>query len=64
MSTNARIYVVTTGVNAHLVEATSQAQAMRRVALDLMSCRPAHSLDVANMLLSGVRLLEDRKSVV
>jgi len=50
---NARIYLVNFGEVAYLVKATSQAQALRRLTRDLMTCRPAHSLEVAEMMQGG-----------
>jgi hypothetical protein len=41
-----------------LVKATSQAQALRRVARETMSCRPAHSLEVVEHMLAGVTVLD------
>lgn len=58
MSTAARIYLVTVGEVAHLVKATTQAQAIRRVARDLMTCRPAHSLEVAGLMMAGAIVLD------
>lgn len=55
---NARIYLVTLSESTHLVKAASQAQAIRRVARDLMSCRPAHSLEVAELMAAGAPVLD------
>ncbi|TQV61939.1 MAG: hypothetical protein FNT29_10325 [Halothiobacillaceae bacterium] len=54
----ARIYLVTVGDATHLVKATSQAQAIRRIARDLMTCRPAHSLEVAGLMMAGATVLD------
>jgi len=50
---NARIYLVNFGTDLFLVKAISQAQALRRLTRDLMTCRPAHSLEVAEMMQGG-----------
>ena len=51
-----RIYKVTNGDKSYLVQATSQAQALRHVAGRLYSVEIAKSLDVAQMMLSGIQL--------
>ena len=51
-----RIYKVTNGDKEYLVQATSQAQALRHVAGRLYSVEIAKSLDVAQMMLSGIQL--------
>lgn len=51
-----RIYKVTNGDKSYLVQATSQAQALRHVAGRLYSVEIAKSLDVAQMMSSGIQL--------
>lgn len=51
-----RIYKVTNGDKAYLVQATSQAQALRHVAGRLYSVEIAKSLDVARLMSTGTQL--------
>ena len=51
-----RIYVVTNGGNQHLVQASSQAQAIRHIAGKTFDARIAKTLDVAQMMSNGVVL--------
>ena len=68
MKTNPRIYVVILDDTVfikkdgfapiRLVKANTQAQAMRCVARETMSCRPAHSLEVVEYMTAGVTVLD------
>ncbi|MEW5838363.1 MAG: hypothetical protein AB1717_05985 [Pseudomonadota bacterium] len=59
MKTSAtRIYIVMQGDTVRLVKALSQAQAMRRVARETMTVRPAHSLEVMDYMMQGVKVLD------
>jgi hypothetical protein len=51
-----RLYKVTNGEQTYLVQATSQAQALRHVAGRLYSVEIAKPLDVAHLMSSGVTL--------
>jgi hypothetical protein len=51
-----RIYKVTNGDKTFLVQAASQAQALRHVAGRLYSVDVAKSIDVAHLMSSGVQL--------
>jgi hypothetical protein len=54
MATNQRIYKVTSGDKTHLVQATSQAQALRHVAGKTFGIEVAKSIDVATLMSKGV----------
>lgn len=51
-----RLYKVTNGDKSYLVQATSQAQALRHVAGRLYSVEIAKPLDVAHLMSSGIPL--------
>jgi hypothetical protein len=51
-----RLYKVTNGDKSYLVQATSQAQALRHVAGRLYSVEIAKPLDVARLMSSGIQL--------
>lgn len=54
MATDQRIYKVTSGGTTHLVQAASQAQALRHVAGKLFSVEVAKAIDVATHMSNGV----------
>jgi hypothetical protein len=54
MATNQRIYKVTSGDKTHLVQATSQAQALRHVAGKTFGIEVAKSIDVAALMSKGI----------
>jgi hypothetical protein len=54
MATEQRIYKVTNGNSAHLVQAASQAQALRHVAGKTFSVEVAKAIDVATIMSKGV----------
>jgi hypothetical protein len=54
MATEQRIYKVTSGDKTHLVQATSQAQALRHVAGKTFSIEVAKAIDVAALMSKGV----------
>lgn len=54
MATEQRIYKVTSGDNTHLVQAVSQAQALRHVAGKTFSVDVAKAIDVALFMGKGV----------
>jgi ribosome biogenesis SPOUT family RNA methylase Rps3 len=56
MATEQRIYKVTNGDNTHLVQAVSQAQALRHVAGKTFSVDVAKAIDVALLMGKGVTL--------
>lgn len=56
MATEQRIYKVTNGENTHLVQAVSQAQALRHVAGKTFSVEVAKAIDVAMLMGKGVTL--------
>jgi len=56
MATEQRIYIVTNGDNTHLVQAVSQAQAIRHIAGKTFDVRVAKTLDVAQLMSKGVML--------
>lgn len=56
MAVDQRIYKVTNGDNTYLVQATSQAQALRHVAGRLYSVEVAKAMDVAHLMSDGVKL--------
>ncbi len=56
MATEQRIYKVTNGDNTHLVQAVSQAQALRHVAGKTFSVEVAKAIDVAVLMGKGVTL--------
>lgn len=62
MATEQRIYKVTNGDNTHLVQAVSQAQALRHVAGKTFSVDVAKAIDVA--LLMGKGVVVETASVV
>ena len=51
-----RIYVVTNGGTQHLVQASSQAQAIRHIAGKTFDARIAKTLDVAQLMGNGAVL--------
>jgi hypothetical protein len=51
-----RIYRVTAGSNTHLVQANSQAQALRHVAGKMFSVEIAKAVDVAQAMMAGAKL--------
>jgi len=51
-----RIYIVTNGGTQHLVQAASQAQAIRHIAGKTFDVRIAKTLDVAQLMGNGVVL--------
>ena len=53
MATDQRIYIVTNGENTHLVQAVSQAQALRHVAGKTFSVDVAKAIDVAMLMGKG-----------
>ena len=56
MAVDQRIYKVTNGDTTYLVQATSQAQALRHVAGRLYSVEVAKAMDVAHLMSDGVKL--------
>ena len=54
MATNQRIYKVTSGDKTHLVQAASQAQALRHVAGKTFTVEVAKAIDVAALMSKGV----------
>ena len=56
MAVDQRIYKVANGDNTYLVQATSQAQALRHVAGRLYSVEVAKAMDVAHLMSDGVKL--------
>jgi ribosome biogenesis SPOUT family RNA methylase Rps3 len=56
MATDQRIYIVTNGDSTHLVQAVSQAQALRHVAGKTFSVDVAKAIDVAMLMGKGVTL--------
>ena len=56
MAQEQRIYKVTNGDKTFLVQAASQAQALRHVAGRLYSVEVAKAIDVAQLMSSGVQL--------
>ena len=56
MAVDQRIYKVTNGDNTYLVQATSQAQALRHVAGRLYSVEVAKAMDVAHLMSDGIKL--------
>jgi hypothetical protein len=54
MATDQRIYKVTNGDKTHLVQAVSQAQALRHVAGKAFSVDVAKAIDVAMLMGKGV----------
>ena len=54
MATEQRIYKVANGDNTHLVQAVSQAQALRHVAGKTFSVDVAKAIDVAMLMGKGV----------
>lgn len=51
-----RIYKVTNGDKAYLVQAVSQAQALRHVAGRVYAVEVAKAIDVAHLMSSGIQL--------
>jgi hypothetical protein len=62
MAAEQRIYVVTNGGSQHLVQAASQAQAIRHIAGKTFDVRIAKTLDVAQLMSNGA-VLETAVSV-
>jgi ribosome biogenesis SPOUT family RNA methylase Rps3 len=56
MAAEQRIYKVTNGDNTHLVQAVSQAQALRHVAGKTFTVDVAKAIDVAMLMGKGVTL--------
>lgn len=56
MAQEQRIYKVTNGDKTYLVQAVSQAQALRHVAGRVYSVEVAKSIDVAHLMSAGVML--------
>jgi hypothetical protein len=56
MAVDQRIYVVTNGGAQHLVQAASQAQAIRHIAGKTFDVRIAKSFDVASLMSKGMVL--------
>ena len=56
MAADQRIYIVTNGDTTHLVQAVSQAQALRHVAGKTFSVDVAKAIDVAQLMGKGVQL--------
>jgi len=56
MAADQRIYIVTNGDQSHLVQAASQAQAIRHIAGKTFDVRVAKTLDVAQLMSKGVAL--------
>ena len=54
MATEQRIYKVTSGETTHLVQAASQAQALRHVAGKTFTVEVAKAIDVAQIMSKGV----------
>lgn len=50
---NTRIYIVTQGETKKLIEASSQAQALRHVAKDTFTVKVATTTEVAEILTAG-----------
>ena len=53
MATEQRIYKVTSGDTTHLVQAASQAQALRHVAGKMFTVEVAKAIDVAQAMTKG-----------
>ena len=56
MATEQRIYKVTNGTKSHLVQAISQAQALRHVAGRMFQVEVARPIDVATLMSNGTKL--------
>jgi len=56
MAAEQRIYIVTNGGTQHLVQAASQAQAIRHIAGKTFDVRIAKTLDVAQLMSNGAVL--------
>jgi hypothetical protein len=56
MATEQRIYKVASGDTTHLVQAASQAQALRHVAGKMFSVEVAKAIDVATLMGKGVNV--------
>jgi ribosome biogenesis SPOUT family RNA methylase Rps3 len=56
MAAEQRIYKVTNGANTHLVQAVSQAQALRHVAGKTFTVDVAKAIDVAQLMGKGITL--------
>ena len=54
MAAEQRIYIVTNGDNTHLVQAVSQAQALRHVAGKTFNVDVAKAIDVALLMGKGI----------
>jgi hypothetical protein len=56
MATEQRIYKVTSGETTHLVQAASQAQALRHVAGKMFVVEVAKAIDVAHLMGKGATI--------
>jgi len=56
MATEQRIYKVTSGTKTHLVQAISQAQALRHVAGKMFQVDVARPIDIAKLMGTGTQL--------
>ena len=56
MATEQRIYKITSGTKTHLVQAISQAQALRHVAGKMFQVDVARPIDVAKLMGTGTQL--------
>jgi len=56
MATEQRIYKVTSGERAYLVQAISQAQALRHIAGRMYQVEAARPIDVATLMSNGIKL--------
>ena len=56
MATEQRIYKVTNGEKAYLVQASSQAQALRHIAGKHYTVEVAKAIDVANLMSKGAQI--------
>ena len=56
MATEQRIYKVTSGDKSYLVQAISQAQALRHIAGRMYQVEAAKPIDVANLMSKGTKL--------
>jgi len=56
MAIEQRIYKVTTGDTTHLVQAASQAQALRHIAGRMFTVEIAKTIDVAHLMGAGAKL--------
>jgi len=58
MATEQRIYKVTNGDKIYLVQAASQAQALRHIAGKMFSVEVAKTIDVARLMSAGAKIEE------